>query len=59
MTALPASERWGLARLKTIRRDFQRMRDAVRSGDPDRMEEAWLDIERWTPLLEARASEAK
>lgn len=51
--ALP--ERYGATKIKTIRRDFDRHREAIRLGDRDEIEETWLACERWVDFVFAMA----
>lgn len=49
------SDRYGRVKLATIRRDFDKLRAAIQSHDPERTEDAWLDCERWVDFVFARA----
>ena len=44
-------DRYGVTKTMTIRRDFDRMREAIRRGDRDEIEEAWLACERWVDFV--------
>ena len=48
------TDRYGAAKLTTIRRDFGRLRTAIRAHDSEATETAWLDCERWLGCVEAR-----
>lgn len=50
-------DRYGRAKVSTIRRDINRLRAAIQSHDLDAIEAAWLDCERWVDFLEAKAAE--
>ena len=39
--------RYGKAKMSTVRRDFLRLRDAIKKHDPLATEEAWDKCERW------------
>lgn len=39
--------RFGNAKLSTVRRDFKRLREAIRLHDSNATEEAWDKCERW------------
>ena len=43
--------RYGRARVTTIIRDFDRLRQAVRSHDTEAIEGAWLNCERWLDFV--------
>lgn len=45
------SWRWGNAKLATVRRDFSRLRDAIRAHNPEATEAAWEKCERWLEAL--------
>lgn len=51
---IPESDRFGYVKLKTIRRDFDKLREAIKNYDPEATEEAWLRCERWLEFLAAR-----
>lgn len=46
-------DRFGIVKLSTIRRDFDRLRSTIRAHDVEATEAAWLDCERWLPWVEA------
>lgn len=48
------TDRYGAAKLTTIRRDFGLLRTAIRAHDSEATETAWLDCERWLGFGEAR-----
>lgn len=48
------TDRYGAAKLTTIRRDFDRHRTAIRAHDSEAAERTWLDCERWLGCVEAR-----
>lgn len=49
------ADRWGVVKLTTIRRDFDRLRSAIQGGDPEATEAAWLACERWLDFVFAAA----
>lgn len=51
------TDRYGAAKLTTIRRDFGLLRTAIRAHDSEATETAWLDCERWLGCIEARSVE--
>lgn len=42
------------ARAKTMKRDFDRLRERIRAWDCEGTEEAWEKCERWIDCLNAR-----
>lgn len=48
------TERYGTTKLTTIKRDFDRLREAIQRHDPAATEAAWLNCERWVDFLMAR-----
>lgn len=46
---------YGAARIATVLRDFDRLREAIRNHEPEATEEAWLACERWLDLVYAVA----
>lgn len=44
---MPDVPRYGRAKITTITRDFDRLREAIRSHDSFATEEAWSKCERW------------
>lgn len=46
-------DRYGAAKLTTIRRDFGLLRTAIRAHDSEATETAWLNCERWLGCVEA------
>lgn len=48
------TDRYGAAKLTTIRRDFGLLRTAIRAHDSEAAERTWLDCERWLGCVEAR-----
>lgn len=54
------TEHYGLAKIITIRKDFDDLRTAIRSHDTESIEAAWEKCERWLDMVFGRASkEAK
>lgn len=51
------TDRYGAAKLSTIRRDFDRHRTAIRAHDSEAAETAWLNCERWLGCVEALSVE--
>lgn len=45
----------GLAKTQTMRRDFERLRRAIRKWDAEETEKAWDMCERWVNQLEPEA----
>lgn len=50
-------DRYGRAKLGTIKRDFDRLRLAIQEHRPEETEAAWLDCERWLDFVFAKAVE--
>lgn len=54
------TEHYGLAKIITIKKDFDNLRTAIRSHDTEGIEAAWEKCERWLDMVFGRASkEAK
>lgn len=43
------------ARAQTMLRDFERLRQAIRSHDPEATEAAWDKCERWVSCIDPNA----
>lgn len=49
----------GLAKVSTMRRDFDRLRKAIRSWDAEETEKAWDKCERWLGCLDGDSINAR
>ena len=50
-------DRYGRAKVSTVRRDINKLRAAIHAHDLDKIEDAWLDCERWLGFIEAKVGE--
>lgn len=48
--------RYGRAKIKTVMRDLNALRRAIRAHDPEATEAAWEKVERWIDIIPAVAS---
>lgn len=48
-------DRYGRTKIATIRRDFDKLREAVQRHDAEATEDAWLACERWVDFVFAMA----
>ncbi len=53
------TERHGRAKVTTIYRDFNKLRKAIRSWDPEATEAAWEKCERWLAFIYENRTEPK
>ena len=49
----------GRAKAETIRRDFDRLRKAIRKWDAEETEKAWDKCERWLGCIHLKPEEEK
>ena len=53
------STRYGRAKITTVMRDLNNLRQAIRSHDSEATEDAWEKCERWVGLVAALAASGK